>query len=202
MTARFSYRAPVLREELLDLLADHGETTKILAGGTDLLVNLRGGFATPSLVVNVKDVAGYAELSWLPGGELVIRPATTINDILEDPQVRQSYPLLVGCARDLASHQIRNRATVIGNVVERVPVRRHGAGAAVPQGACGDLVEVRVARRAVQRVLHGRQAHRACDPTRSSRRSSSRPRRPEPAASTASSSASRATTSGSSASPR
>ncbi len=121
MTARFSYRAPVQREELLDLLADQGETTKILAGGTDLLVNLRGGFATPSLVVNVKDVAGYGELSWLPGGELVIRPATTINDILEDPQVRQSYPLLVGCARDLASYQIRNRATVIGNVANASP---------------------------------------------------------------------------------
>jgi CO/xanthine dehydrogenase FAD-binding subunit len=121
MTATLSYRAPVQREDLLNLLGDYGETAKILAGGTDLLVNLRGGFATPSMVVNVKNVAGFSDLTWSADGGLVIRPGTTINDILESPKVRSSYPLLVACARDLASHQIRNRATVIGNVANASP---------------------------------------------------------------------------------
>src|SRR5450432_64343 len=117
MTAMFSYRAPVLRAELLSLLTDHGAAARILAGGTDLLGDLRGGFIAPSLVVNLKNVKGFSDISWSQIEGLVIRPAVTINDVLQDAKVRSSYPLLVACAQDLASHQIRNRATVVGNVV-------------------------------------------------------------------------------------
>jgi len=55
------------------------------------VVNLRGGFTKPSIVVNVNKVAGYADLTWSDAGGLVIRPGTTINDILESPVVRQSF---------------------------------------------------------------------------------------------------------------
>ena len=58
---------------------------------------------------------------WSAQEGLVIRPGVTINDILLSARVRQSYPLLVACAQDLASHQIRNRATVIGNVANASP---------------------------------------------------------------------------------
>ncbi len=121
MTAVFSYRAPGTRAELLSLLADHGPDARVLAGGTDLLTDLRNGFARPSVVVNLKKVAGFSGISWSSDDGLVIRPAVTINDILEDAKVRESFPLLVACARDLASHQIRNRATVVGNVVNASP---------------------------------------------------------------------------------
>ncbi len=121
MTAVFNYRAPVTRAELFSLLADGGPTTKLLAGGTDLISDLRLGLAHPSLVVNVKNVAGYADLSWSADEGIIIRPAVTINDVLAHPRVRDAYPLLAACARDLASHQIRNRATVIGNVVNASP---------------------------------------------------------------------------------
>ncbi len=121
MTAMFNYRAPVLRAELLSLLADQGAAARVLAGGTDLLGDLRSGFATPSLVVNLKNVAGYSDISWSQEEGLAIRPAVTINDVLQDAKVRESFPLLVACAQDLASHQIRNRATVIGNVVNASP---------------------------------------------------------------------------------
>jgi CO/xanthine dehydrogenase FAD-binding subunit len=121
MTSMFNYRAPVLRAELLSLLADHGAAARVLAGGTDLLGDLRSGFVAPSLVVNLKNVAGYSDISWSQEQGLVIRPAVTINDVLQDAKVRESFPLLVACALDLASHQIRNRATVIGNVVNASP---------------------------------------------------------------------------------
>lgn len=121
MTAMFNYRAPVLRAELLSMLADNGAAARILAGGTDLLGDLRSGLAHPSLVVNLKNIEGYSDISWSQDEGLVIRPAVTINDVLQDPKVRESYPLLVACAKDLASHQIRNRATVIGNVVNASP---------------------------------------------------------------------------------
>lgn len=121
MTATFSYQAPVLRAELLSLLADHGAAAKVLAGGTDLLGDLRSGFTRPSMVVNLKNVTGYSDISWSQDEGLIIGPAVTINDVLQDAKVRESYPLLVACGQDLASHQIRNRATVVGNVVNASP---------------------------------------------------------------------------------
>lgn len=121
MTALFGYRAPTRRDELLSLLADHGDGARILAGGTDLLIDVRLGLVHPGLVVDVKKVAGFSGLSWSHDDGLVIRPGVTINDLLADPRVGEHYPLLVACAQDLASHQIRNRATVIGNVVNASP---------------------------------------------------------------------------------
>lgn len=121
MTARFSYRAPTQRDELLALLAEYGGQARVLAGGTDLLGDVRSGLARPEVMVDVKKVAGYTDLSWSAEQGLVIRPGVSINDVLHDDRVRASYPLLVACAQDLASHQIRNRATVIGNVVNASP---------------------------------------------------------------------------------
>ena len=51
----FKYRAPTSRGELFDLLASHGEGAKILAGGTDLLVDIRNGVAHPELVINFEE---------------------------------------------------------------------------------------------------------------------------------------------------
>jgi CO/xanthine dehydrogenase FAD-binding subunit len=121
MTQTFKYQAPGSRAELLGLLADHGEAAKVLAGGTDLLVNIRSGLARPKLVVNIKKIGGFAGISWSETDGLTIRPAVTINDLLRDARVRQLFPLLAACAHDLASYQIRNRATVVGNVVNASP---------------------------------------------------------------------------------
>jgi carbon-monoxide dehydrogenase medium subunit len=121
MLHRFEYAAPRERAELLDLLAARGGSAMLLAGGTDVLVNIRGGAARPELVIDVKRVPGWDAITWSAADGLVIRPATTINALLRDAVVRQRFPLLVACARDLASHQIRNRATVIGNIVNASP---------------------------------------------------------------------------------
>jgi len=121
MTKLFNYRSPPKRAELLGMLADYGEDARVLAGGTDLLVDVRNGFANPKLVVNIKNVAGFSEISVSQLEGLIIRPTVTINDVLQHATIRDSYPLLVACARDLASHQIRNRATVVGNVVNASP---------------------------------------------------------------------------------
>lgn len=117
----FEYQAPRQRAELLGLLADNGGAAMLLAGGTDLLVNVRAGNDTPALVIDVKRVEGYGAMTWSDADGLVIRPATTINDLLRDPKVHERYPLLASCAHDLASYQIRNRATVIGNIVNASP---------------------------------------------------------------------------------
>ncbi len=121
MLQKFEYAAPTGRAELLSLLAERGADSKLLAGGTDLLVNIRGGVMKPSLVVDVKKVAGFSALSWSASEGLLISPGTTINDLLRDRGVAERFPLLTECAHDLASYQVRNRATVIGNVVNASP---------------------------------------------------------------------------------
>lgn len=117
---QFKYRAPVARAELLDLIAQY-EDVRILAGGTDLLVDIRSGFARPEIVVNVKHVDGLRDIRQGPNGALIIGAAATINDVLRSAAIREHYPLLAACARDLASYQIRNRATVVGNIVNASP---------------------------------------------------------------------------------
>jgi carbon-monoxide dehydrogenase medium subunit len=121
MNDLFQYRAPRTREELLDLLAEHGDRAKLLAGGTDLLVDVRAGLAKPRLVVDLKQVPGYRDLGWSDAGGLVIGPAVTVNQLLEDERVRADFPLLASCGETLASYQLRNRATVVGNLTNASP---------------------------------------------------------------------------------
>lgn len=120
MNGTFKYRAPSSRAELLDLIAEH-EDVRLLAGGTDLLVDIRNGVKHPEVVVDLKHVDGLRDITWSPDTGLVIGAAATINDVLRSAAVREHYPLLAACAHDLASYQIRNRATVVGNVVNASP---------------------------------------------------------------------------------
>jgi CO/xanthine dehydrogenase FAD-binding subunit len=117
----FGYLAPASRPLLFELLAAHGRQARLLAGGTDLLVGIRSGLVRPDFVIDIKKTEGYSGISWSAAEGLVIRPAVTINELLLDADVRTRFPLLGACAGDLASYQIRNRATVIGNVVNASP---------------------------------------------------------------------------------
>ncbi len=121
MLHQFSYAAPRSKSELFSILDDQGAQAKVLAGGTDLLVNIRNGVMKPQLVVDIKKVSGYQGISYSPTEGLVFRPSVTINEILRDPEVRDHYPLLQECGHDLASYQVRNRATIMGNVVNASP---------------------------------------------------------------------------------
>jgi carbon-monoxide dehydrogenase medium subunit len=121
MSATIEYLAPDSRQELLGALADRGPKAKLLAGGTDLLVDLRNRLVAPESIVNLKAVSAYSQISWSEETGLRIGAAVTIDDMRRSQVVLDSYPLLVHCARDLASPQIRNRATVVGNVVNASP---------------------------------------------------------------------------------
>jgi len=142
MLQEFRYAAPKSRSQLLELVAEYGARAKVLAGGTDLLVNIRSGMVKPELVIDLKRVEGATGVHWAPSVGLTLGPATTINDLLRDSRVRQDFPLLAVCAHDLASYQIRNRATVIGNVVNASPCSDM-APALLCLGARAELSSVR-----------------------------------------------------------
>lgn len=120
MLYTFKYLAPKTAAELATVLEDHKEDGKVFAGGTDLIPNIRNGLAKPAYVVDVKQFSGADLLSWGSDG-LSMGPAVTVNDVLRSKEARDNFPVLCECAHQLASHQIRNRATVIGNVVNASP---------------------------------------------------------------------------------
>jgi carbon-monoxide dehydrogenase medium subunit len=116
MLRQFKYLAPTSEEELLKLLAIYGEKAKLLAGGTNVFVDIRSDLQRPEYVVDVKKIPGVKDISFIPGTGLTIGAAVTCNEIIENNLVKEKYPLLLSAARELASYQIRNRATVTGNI--------------------------------------------------------------------------------------
>ena len=200
MLHRFDYTAPRDRAELLDVLAARGQSAMLLAGGTDVLVNIRGGAARPELLIDVKRVPGWGEITWSDADGLVIRA----GDNHQRPAARP------GRAREVsAAGRVRARPRLLPDPQsrdgrrqrrQRVAVRRHGAGAVVPRGARGDRRRSAASAKSRSAPSSTASSGPASRPTRWSSASSSPPRRRAGAAAITSSSGSTATISASSAS--
>jgi CO/xanthine dehydrogenase FAD-binding subunit len=117
----FSYERPASLAEAVALLAELGPDARVLAGGTDLIIRLRDGTATPRVVVDIKRIPelrpGIEEID----GRLRIRAGTVMTDIAADERVRRHFPALVDAAEVVGSVQIRNRATLAGNICNASP---------------------------------------------------------------------------------
>jgi CO/xanthine dehydrogenase FAD-binding subunit len=118
----FTYARPDTLADAVALLAEWGAEARVLAGGTDLIIRLRDGAARPGVVVDVKRVPELA-----PGirvgdvGTLVIGATTTMTEIAAHPLVRRDLAGLAEAAAVVGSVQIRNRATLAGNLCNASP---------------------------------------------------------------------------------
>lgn len=117
-----AFHAPSTLEEALGVLAEKGASAWILAGGTDVMVRLRRG----SMPASCTTLVSLHRLTALRGcrrdGEvLAIGAATTASDLTRDPTVAACAPILARVADRLASEQIRNVATIGGNVANASP---------------------------------------------------------------------------------
>ena len=101
------------------LLREHGEQAAVIAGGTDLLGALKDGIhdGPPELLIGLKPVTDLRYVKAEPAG-VRIGALTTLSEIARHPAIRQSYPLLAEAARSVASPQIRNVATIAGNLCQ------------------------------------------------------------------------------------
>ena len=117
----FAYARPATLAEAVALLAADGPDARILAGGTDLIIRLRDGTLRPRLVVDLKRIAELIPGIREDGGRLTIGATTVMTDIAADPLVRRHYPALAEAAAVVGSVQIRNRATLAGNVCNASP---------------------------------------------------------------------------------
>jgi CO/xanthine dehydrogenase FAD-binding subunit len=117
----FAYERPSHLEDAAALLAEHGPEARPLAGGTDLIIRLRDGSIRPQIVVDVKGIAELDGEIREHDGHLTIGALTVMTDIAADERIRRDYQALAEAAAVVGAVQIRNRATLAGNICNASP---------------------------------------------------------------------------------
>ena len=112
----FALARPRALEEALGLLAKHGPEAMIVAGGTDVVPNLRAGLYAPRVLVDIKGLRDLRGISFAPAEGLHLGALATMTEISESPLVRQHYPVLAQAAALVASPVLRNMGTLGGNL--------------------------------------------------------------------------------------
>ncbi len=115
------YTAPKTLDEALKVMASHGGRARVLAGGTDLLVQLRGGRRSADVVVDSKFIPELNELSYDAQKGLTIGAAVPCCEIYENQDVSSNYPGITDAASLIGSIQIQGRATLGGNLCNSAP---------------------------------------------------------------------------------
>jgi carbon-monoxide dehydrogenase medium subunit len=118
---RFELALPRSIDDCLKILSERGGDAKLVAGGTDLLPQLKNGLLKPPCVVDLSGVAALRALHSGNGHGLRIGAAVTARALELDPDVRYHYPALAESGALVGSVQIRNLATVGGNLCNAAP---------------------------------------------------------------------------------
>lgn len=118
--SNFQYHAPKTKAEVLELLADIGEKSKMLAGGTDLIIMLKEKMIETENIINIGDVEELAGVTFTEEG-VEIGACTKIADIEDSKDLVKDYNALVHAAGELGSYQVRTMATLGGNISHSSP---------------------------------------------------------------------------------
>ena len=114
----FEYATPETKEQAVSLLGANWGQTEILAGGTDLLALMKDDVVAPKRLVNIKEIKDLKGVSSGAQG-LRIGALTTLGDLADNANVVKEYPALADALNEAASPQIRNLATLAGNLCQR-----------------------------------------------------------------------------------
>lgn len=115
----FEFYSPQTLDEAKQILADHGADARVLAGGTDLLIRMKRMQWTPRAVISLRRVPGLCDISL--NGELRLGACVTLNDLIRSPIILEHFPVLAYTASKMAGVQVRNLATVGGNLCNASP---------------------------------------------------------------------------------
>lgn len=122
MLGSFDYVCPTSLDDALRALADPERDRAVLAGGTDLLINIRNGTHVPSALVDIKRVTGLSRLEVSETtGVVHIGATVSLNTIAESPALARYYPGLTQAALSIATYTLRHRATLVGNLCNASP---------------------------------------------------------------------------------
>ena len=123
----FEYLKPTSISEAISLHQSYGERAQYIAGGTDVMVKIKEGKISPQHVISLKHLQGLDQIVH-EKGELTIGAMVTHRMLELSPIIRKEFPILIDAVENIGSVQIRNVATVGGNIVNAVP----SADSAVP----------------------------------------------------------------------
>lgn len=116
----FSYVSPSSLDEAIALLQRDGRSS-LIAGGTDLIVEIKEEIRQPDCLVDINKIPGLSDLHFDKSKGLTIGALTKVRTVEQSPDVKDKYPGLYHAVSQLGSIQIRNRATVIGNICRASP---------------------------------------------------------------------------------
>jgi carbon-monoxide dehydrogenase medium subunit len=113
------YLDPTTVEEALDLLAEHGERAKVIAGGQSLLILIREGMIDADVLIGLRRIESLRRME--VDGEARIGAMVTHAAVEHDARIAGGWPLLSKAEAAVSTMQIRNRGTLCGNVAHAFP---------------------------------------------------------------------------------
>ncbi len=116
----FDMLVPQDLDETLELLANYQQTANIISGGSDLIVAMKMNLI-PETLISISEVSGLDYIEYDASTGLRIGARATISQVLNHPKIQQYYPALIHAAEVFATPQIRNSATVVGNILRGSP---------------------------------------------------------------------------------
>lgn len=116
------YHRPENLEEAIRLLSDLGDSARIIAGGTDVMVKLKNGKISAEHLVSLDCVPGIRGINLTTDGKIRIGAATLMSELEQDENVKKYAAVLAEAAGTVGCNSIRNRATIGGNIVNASPV--------------------------------------------------------------------------------
>jgi carbon-monoxide dehydrogenase medium subunit len=113
------YLEPETLDEALDLLAEHGDTAKVIAGGQSLLILMRERLVDVDALIGLKAIDSLRAIE--TNGEARIAAMATHSQVERDPGIAAGWPLLHAAEAAVSTLQVRNRGTLCGNVAHAFP---------------------------------------------------------------------------------
>lgn len=115
----FEYLKPTTAAQVVELLAEYGNRAKVIAGGTDLMIQWKKKLVSPQYLVSLRNVSELRFVSLKDG--LRIGSGTTHRALELSRDIQQHYPVISDAVQNLGSVQVRNSATIGGNICNAAP---------------------------------------------------------------------------------
>jgi carbon-monoxide dehydrogenase medium subunit len=120
-TEPVEFYQPTTLQDASRLIKENGSGGRFLAGGTDLVIAMKEKGLVPKYIVDLKRIAGLTGIREIADGAIALGALTTMREIEISPLINRKYPFLAQSAAEVGSIQIRNRATVGGNMANATP---------------------------------------------------------------------------------
>ena len=118
---KFQYLAPETIDEACEMLKKYADRAKVKAGGTDLLIKMSNRVLTPEYIIGLKNIKDLDYIIFDENIGLKIGALATLSDIANNKIIKEKYPAIAYAASVTATNQVRNMATLVGNLCNAAP---------------------------------------------------------------------------------